>query len=384
MSKPRLFLHIGHPKTGTTGIQTFLLANRLRLKDAGLLYPETGLHDSAHRLISPSYYALRFAEDRSAAVRERLICEIRESGCPVIVVSCESFWLDNPRSFAPFMDLADVTVVYYLRRQDRLAESRFAQHIRSFLNLELRRPDLAGLPDLPPTDYGRTLRLFAGLFGRDRLIVRPFEHGALHQDDPALDFLHAIGFPLPAGLAPSPSPNASLKRPYLAFKRHCNALPLLEAEHLRLNRNLTALSRQDPGPSLGSILPPEQQLLIFDRHRDLNAAVARDFLNRPDGVLFNEPPPHPAGPWEPLLPLAPDAQRAVYDALSPENRDCIAFLWRSVRLAMPGDPLLPDLPDDNPVALSRLADRRQTDQLRRRVAVLEAHAAPPPNPGAPS
>ncbi len=384
MTKPRLFLHIGHPKTGTTGIQTFLLANRVRLRDAGLLYPETGLLDSAHRLISPSFYAMRGQENASAAVMTKLLREIREAACPVVVLSSESFWMDSPRSFSPLMELADVTVVYYLRRQDHLAESRHAQHIRSFLNMELRRADLAGLPDAPPTDYGKTLRLFAGLFGRDHLIVRPFERGALVKDDPALDFLQAIGFALPAGLEPSPSPNASLKRPYLAFKRHCNALPFLEAEHLRLNRNLNVLSRQDSAPSLGHILPPEQRLLILERHRELNAAVARDFLGRPDGALFAEPPPDPAGPWEPLLPLAPDAQRTVFEALSPENRDCLTFLWRPARLAMPGDPILPPLPDDDPAALARLADRRQADQFRRRIAVLEARAAHPPHPGTPA
>ena len=371
MPKPRLFLHIGHPKTGTTGIQTFLLTNRERFLEAGLLYPQTGVEDSAHRLLSPSFYSLRFRENRSPAVWSALAREIRKSSLPVIVLSCEAFWFDHPRTFAPLLELAEVTVVAYLRRQDHLAESRHAQRIRSYMNMDLRRPDLAGYAEEPLTDFHRDLSRFASLVGKDHMLVRPFEPGSLCQNDPALDFMQTIGFALPPGLTGTTSSNASLKRPYLAFKRHCNALPLLEAEHRRLGRNLNQLSQGDPAPSPGPLLPFDQRLRIFERHQDSNAAVARDFLNRPGGGLFTEPPPDPASPWEPLLPLSPEAQRTVFDALSPENQACLESLWKPARLALPGEALLPPLPDDQPDALERLLNQRIADQCRRRLAVLE-------------
>ncbi len=376
MPKPRLFFHIGHPKTGTTSIQTFLLLNRARLRDAGLLYPRTGLRDSAHRLICPTFYALRHDANRAAAVLADLLREIRASSLPLVVLSCESACGNNPRAFAPLLDVADVTVVYYLRRQDHLAESLHAQRIRGFLDMELRRADRCAVDERPPLDYGRTLRLFASVFGRDRLVVRGFERNALHERDAVRDFFKVIGVPLPAGAKPAPSPNAALKRRYLAFKRHCNALPLLEAEHASLCRNLNALSRQDPEPPLGHTLPPEMRLRILERHRALNAAVAREFLDRPDGVLFQDPPPDPGEPWASLLPLEPAEQRVVFEKLSPDNRACLAFLSRPARLALAGESILPALPDDDPAALERLADQRRSSQLQRRLAALERRLSP--------
>lgn len=59
------------------------------------------------------------------------------------------------------------------------------------------------------------------------------------------------------------------------------------------------------------------------------------------------------------------------DALAPENRTCLEFLHRPGRLALPGDPLLPELPDDDPAAGRLLLEKRIARQFQRRLAVLE-------------
>ncbi|MFO7534657.1 MAG: hypothetical protein R6X19_03070 [Kiritimatiellia bacterium] len=379
MNKPRLFLHIGHPKTGTTSIQTFLLANRQTLRAQGVLYPETGLHDSAHRLISPAFYSAAALEDQAPLHMTRLLKEIAESGCRTVILSFEGFCGDNPACFTALRDRIDTTVIYYVRRQDHIAESRYAQHVRSFLMQEIRPAALAIRQKGFLPDYLRVLRLYEAVFGRDRLAVRVFEREALVGRDLITDFLHATGIAPSPAFVPSTSTNASLKRPYLAFKRHCNLLPFLNDEQKRLNKNLNDLSNADPAPSLGHILSPADRRALFESQENENAEVARVYLGRPDGILFHEPPPPPENPWEPLLPLTPGAQWGVFEKLSPENRSCIEFLHRAARLALPGDPLLPELPDANPALGDILLEKRTTRQFQRRLALLEQLAADPSN-----
>jgi hypothetical protein len=375
MSKPRLLLHIGHPKTGTTSIQTFLLANRTALRRHGVLYPETGIHDSAHRLLSPAFFSAAGLENRAPAHMASLLAEIQAAACPVIVLSFEGFCGDNPASFTALRDRFDVTVIYYVRRQDLIAESRYAQHVRSFLMQEVRPASEAVHRKGFAPDYLRVLRLYEAVFGRGRLIVRAFERNALVNRDLIDDFLSAAEIPRAPEYVPSTSSNASLKRPYLAFKRHCNLLPYLDDEQKRLNKNLNDLSQADPAPSLGHLLSPVERRNLFESQQADNAETARTYLGRADGVLFHDPPPPPDDPWEPLRPLDPDAQRAIVEKLSPENRDCLEFLHRPARLALPGDPLLPDLPDGNPAELARLLEKRHVRQCQRRLAVLEQLAS---------
>lgn len=384
MSKPRLFLHIGHPKTGTTSIQTFLLANRQTLRGLGILYPETGIHDSAHRLLSPAYYAAAGLENEAPLQMTRLLAEIEAAACPVIVLSFEGFCGDNPACFTALRDRFDTTVIYYVRRQDHIAQSRYAQHVRSFLMQEIRPPALAIRQKGFLPDYLRVLRLYEAVFGRERLAVRVFERDALVGRDLIADFLHVTGIAPSPAFVPPTSSNASLKRDYLAFKRHCNLLPFLDDEQRRLNKNLNDLSNADPAPSLGHILSPADRRALYESQQDANAEVARIYLGRPDGVLFHEPPPAPDAPWEPLSPLQPAAQWALYEKLAPENRATLEFLHRSARLALPGDPLLPELPDADPALGDILLEKRMTRQFQRRLAVLERMASdlsrPPERP----
>ncbi len=375
MSKTRLFLHIGHPKTGTTSIQTFLLANRRTLRGMGILYPETGIHDSAHRRLSPAFHAAAGLENQAPLHMTRLLEEIAESGCHTVILSFEGFCGDNPACFIPLRDRFEVTVIDYVRRQDHIGESRYAQYIRGFLTQETRPAERTIRDKSFQTDYRRALRLFAGTFGANRLVVRVFEREALVKGDLIADFLHVTGIAPSPAFVPSTSSNASLKRPYLAFKRHCNLLPFLEAEQKRLNQNLNGLSSQDPAAPLGHLLSPADRRFLFESQAESNAEVAREFVGRADGVLFHEPPPDPADSWEPLRPLEPAAQQAVFDKLSPENRACIEFLHRPARLALPGDPILPELPEADPGALEQLIEKRNFKQFQRRLAVLEQLAS---------
>ena len=381
VSRRRLFLHIGHPKTGTTSIQTWFLANREALRSAGILYPTTGLNDSAHRLLSPAFYAQRHLPNEAPAVMHRLIREIESSSCSVVFISFEGFGLDHPRSLALLRELGEVTVIYYVRRQDHLAESMYAQHVRSFLRMEIRPPDL-WLEQVFHCDYLAVAERFATFFGADRFRLRPFEPTALAGGDVVKDILNVMGVTPPSNLPPPTSRNETLRRSYLSFKRALNLLPLLEEEHRLLARQLTMLSQHDTSPSPRHLFSPDTRLALLERHASLNATLAREFLERPDGRLFQDTSLDPNAPWAPLTPLAPSDQWDIFERLSPEGQAILTTLYRPARLANRGEPLLPHLPDGNESALERLSNMRLRTQLQRRLARLECAArgtlTPPP------
>ena len=86
-TRPRLFLHVGLPKTGTTQLQSVLWANRRGLHKRGVLYP--GRRNPAHWLAARDLLGSK-APDVSGAWAE-LVEEVTTASAPVSVVSHEMF-----------------------------------------------------------------------------------------------------------------------------------------------------------------------------------------------------------------------------------------------------------------------------------------------------
>lgn len=139
---PRIILHIGQQKTGTTTLQRALVADRSRLLDAGILYPDVG-HQRAPRSDAsrPSHNGLFFAlegrhQPRSPAqMRTRLEHQISANAADVVLISAERAFLaadhrnrilDGLDRMAPW----DKRVVVYLRRPDSYLTSYHKQLIR--------------------------------------------------------------------------------------------------------------------------------------------------------------------------------------------------------------------------------------------------------------
>jgi hypothetical protein len=87
--------------------------------------------------------------------------------------------------------------------------------------------------------------------------------------------------------------NMSLDVHALEFMRRFNAhVPLLAGEHLNPSRGpivraIAAISTED------RLAPSTEAAAAFlDKYAASNAAVARKYLNRANGALFTEPPPH--------------------------------------------------------------------------------------------
>jgi hypothetical protein len=384
MTRPRLYIHIGHPKTGTTSIQTFLLENRDALRAEGILVPRAGVVQGGHHGLTRNWYGVRAREDRSELQLDALMGEIRAERLPAAVISSEGFIQENPARLAERLGReCDITILYYIRRQDWVVESVYAQRVRSYIQLAVETPGEM-LPLLMPR-YLKVLTRYSQAFDRSRIRVRPFEKEAFAGGALLADFLTLLGADPARYPEADRRRNTAFKRNYLEFKRPCNLLPLLEHEHQALGDELDRLSAADDTPQPRHLLSHAERIGLLESFADENAAIARDYRGRADGALFQEPPP-PADPaFRPLGPLPADRQHAIFERLAPAVRETLEFLDRGIRLRLPGEAFLPDIPAD-PAGLRQAISKREQAKLRRRIHILErrfeeAENRPPPRPG---
>ena len=94
----KLILHIGQSKTGTTALQSFLLSNKNRLAQEGILYPDYYLTGMPLNTLNHN----SFAEELSGLTRHPCLTfeeyckqftqEMKSTGCETMILSAESFF----------------------------------------------------------------------------------------------------------------------------------------------------------------------------------------------------------------------------------------------------------------------------------------------------
>ena len=324
----RLYLHIGYPKTGTTALQTFFSENTEALATAGILYPATGRISNAHyafnfslrighfnpKLDIPAPNVLRAALDKEASA----------AGCDALLVSSEYFSLarraDEVRDF--FVGY-DVKIVVYLRRHDDAVESGYGQSVQtvpsppwgptidSYVLYEITANPIL-------YDYLPTLQRWAAVFGKDALIVRPFER---QQNTPDLfsDMLGAIGVvDSPAFQRPGQI-NNSLRPEAIAAIHAVRRTSLPEPIKSNVVSHLIRTGRE--GSSRGRHMSPQMRSALVGRFAPFYSIIARDYMGREDGILFRDPPPTPTDEWERTPQLNPDeVLEYVLSKLAPQLR----------------------------------------------------------------
>lgn len=282
----RLWLHIGHGKTGTTAIQVAL---RHRAATRGdLFYPARGQTPAgAHHLLFP---LMRTPWDAAVTDGLRQLSDDLDglaAGRPVVLSSEQICYLkpghiaDIARIFAAH----DVTVVYYLRRQDELIETTFRQ---KQIEAPGRFPDPAALVEdtARGLDFERILAPWEAEFGTGRLHVRLY-HARTCAADVVADFETAVGLardgaaPARANLSLSPT----MVRVLQVFDRHYPDAPG-RAEFVNA---LRAVATEDSGAWGGAMVPADQRRAVMARHAEANARVAARHLAPAEAALFLAP-----------------------------------------------------------------------------------------------
>ena len=352
-----LHLHIGLPKTGPSFLQQSLVANAERLRAAGLGVSDyQDPRDGASRVFRKAVAAegLDAVMDGLAAV----------SGERVVVSSEQlSDWLDSP-DFARALHRAASRhfrprIVIFLRRQDFLKESLFAQVVKTWY---------AGpIADENHYDYDHDARLrrLEAVFGRENIRVLLYHDDG--RNEIQRDFLRAMGLSVgPDELAPVARRNISLHRRKLLF---LSQVPKPDPARQDLSRLMTdAVTRTDAIADDGGrfMLSPAERRELVARHQAGNRAVIARY-GIEDARGFGELPDLDAD-WRPPPPLSPAELIATYAAVL---RHCARRLGPRYGLRMAARALaalpaiagarpaapVPDPPETGPPELPPARDR---------------------------
>lgn len=316
----RIFLHIGQPKTATTTIQNFLSINRAELIKHGWLYPNAGRQYAAHHLLGNFFRAAPIhwiGRADPAQVMAELKHEIDESNCDNIILSTESlYFAENPDQFAAYLKDFDVSVVVFLRRQDEWLESAYQENRKNGENrLDPERYLTAHQPSL---DYAGRLDFWASAFGKNKILVHTFERTSARLPVEQV-FMENIGAPFPPGLIRAPLLNERLNRDCIAFLTQFEAAPRVDMKHQVIKDILIKYSVKHPDtPALKNFYTPQRRRQIVEAHAEANAYVAREYLGRADGRLFNNPLPKDSDPWQPYPGLRAPVAVSIAEFLAGE------------------------------------------------------------------
>lgn len=179
-----ILLHIGSTKTGTSSLQEHFTDHTRTLAKRGVVYPVAGrnlpgqiAHHNLCYEVQPSRVAAGVYKPEVGTWSEALD-EIDTSEASIGVISSEAFMNAQPRQVPrvrELLDGRDVTVVAYVRRQDRWLQSAWNQQAR-FGRCSLDFNEFySSVRRRHRGEYDVLLAPWAAAFGTNRLAVRNFD-----------------------------------------------------------------------------------------------------------------------------------------------------------------------------------------------------------------
>ncbi|SLN33853.1 putative glycosyltransferase EpsJ [Roseivivax jejudonensis] len=262
--KPRIVLHLGASKTGSTALQHRMDRNRAALLRAGIWFPETHLYwqkDRPHKQggHGPLLAAANTGAPQFRAHLEAGIAHFGEA-LHTIVLSSEGFFLDRRTyDLARYLDDYEIEAIVYLRRQDAWANAQYSEfasggtvvnRVASPVGDWLAEPRTRGW-----LDYARFLSKWSDLVGRENLTVRIYDRPRLVDGDLTADFAEAAG--LPALLESTP------------VDAHLGNAARLSGSHVELLRIYNGRRFNGAGPYLNFIEEAGRALVAWRAERDL-------------------------------------------------------------------------------------------------------------------
>jgi hypothetical protein len=275
---PRLLLHIGMHKTGSTSLQRFFARNRTVLGFMGIHYPKA--YDAGGKLLpkhNDIFQAISHEKDfgashpdlgSSAARIERLARQMESHR--ITILSAEGFSGESPafsEAFAPLRDRFDIRVICFLRRQDDWVQSFYKQMVGSRAVREPRSfgDFLAAESTRSHLDYPQLLDWWAAAVGEQAIRVEIYNPTTRVLPT----FLNACG--LPKSLA------------WLPFSRG-NHNPGLPSGYIERIRAANAEGSPRPSPADSDEDSPyftaEQSAVFMEKYEADNERIRARF--RPD------------------------------------------------------------------------------------------------------
>ena len=203
--EPKVILHIGHSKTGSTSIQESLSMSRERLLQEGILYPKIRFKEINHRALSPvvcfdnqrNALMVRMGKDRTTIVRqsqaewEAVFRQVKKNRPQVVILSAENLFRDlGPHQGKILQELIGTItrrsprVLAYVRSPASFYLSRLQQFLKGGKGLHL------------PSPYNKAAVIASYVsFFPNCVEVRAFERQQLLDSDAVSDFADWLGIP---------------------------------------------------------------------------------------------------------------------------------------------------------------------------------------------
>jgi hypothetical protein len=312
---PKIFIHIGPPKTGSSALQTFFTKNISVLREKGFLYPEIGGSEysslknayselptpgNAFPLIEKFFSNGSIQDDSMTGNRLRLFKEYLEEHKEYnIILSSEYFSEDRipNEALETIYDTFRVThepkIIIYLRRQDYWVQSRYAHAIRIPEIMETEKLDGLCLQRyMRKCTLRPILRTYTSIFGVDNIHVRCYEKEQYVGGNIFTDILYVMGLSSTDGryVFPEKPVNTNLPQFALEFIRILNKNnPTARAKWLLDNE---IYKTTDIAIRNWQFLSPSERIGVIDYFKEDNSWIARTFLGRDSGDLFYEELPN--------------------------------------------------------------------------------------------
>lgn len=302
-----LFLHIGTPKTGTSSIQFFLSKNHTALKKFGFCYPDFSFRFPG---ITPARNGHFLVQKDSSKKGMQQVCDNKywEQGFDKVisilnqnqnvVLSDEGIWnaFHNFEDFWPALQQKITTsnhelkVIVYVRRQDDLVQSYWAQQVKETSTLPFQKYLKKGSWKKFHMFYYDELNAIAAVIGKENLLVRPYEKNQFLNQNLIEDFLALLQIPLDSNFSyPDPQVNTSISGEYLEVKRILNKEATFAQKGNYMIPLLIDLSLEHP-PKMKleqlTRFTHAQKMEFLAQFEEQNQKLAKEYLQHADGILF--------------------------------------------------------------------------------------------------
>lgn len=191
-----VIFHIGMHKTGTTALQKLFKANEKSINQAGVFFPKNGRQNATSQIIHSNlaWEALEHSGFSPKLGRvDDVVEEVKSQGYSSSIISTEGLSrLSSPSMFLNKFDSFYKKIIFYVRRQDLVAPSRYTEDLKF------------GYPKDFDTWLSEKSNIYFN-FNRhyrrwqehaDEVIVRVLENDSLVGGNVFEDFFYAVGHPL--------------------------------------------------------------------------------------------------------------------------------------------------------------------------------------------
>lgn len=306
-----LYIHIGTPKTGTTAIQAFCQENQKVLEKRGYCYPifpytyaDAIQRRNGHFLVG---YLKKENGDRDNEKEEQIFREGMDRIYALfetyhsVILSDEYIWtITRNKRTSLWKELAEeakqhnfqVKIIVYLRRQDEYLSSSWNQTVKVGTIKECVYTwdkYLENIPEIKQQDYAKKLDSIAAALGKENVIVRRYERSGFFGGSIYADFLNAVGLELnDEYFIKRENRNGSLIGNTHEIKRVLNTLTLNREQNEFFRDVLLEFAQLSDEKYKSSVLSKDEAQKIIDEYKDGNERIAREYLHKNDGMLFDE------------------------------------------------------------------------------------------------